>query len=80
MSTRNAPRSPVIADEIACRPAVFQVGLHTIAVSRLPSAWRWSLAVDGRKLERTYESEVEAWEAGVREADRLDRAAPATPR
>lgn len=74
---RNAPSpTATVADEIACRPAVFQVGAHTISVARLPSAWRWSLSVDGQKTDRTYESEVDAWEAGVREADRLDREGP----
>ena len=76
---RAPPASPV-TEEIACRPAVFQVGAHTISVARLPTAWRWSLTVDGQKVDRTYESQVDAWEAGVREADRLDRATPAQPR
>jgi hypothetical protein len=69
-----AQPSSTIADEVACRPAVFEVGAHKVAVARLPTGWRWSLTVDGTRIDRTYESQVDAWEAGVREADRLDRA------
>jgi hypothetical protein len=36
--------------------------------------WRWSVAVDGALLEHRFMSQVEAWEAGVREAARLDQA------
>jgi hypothetical protein len=51
-------------------PDVFQVGLHAIEVTC--AAGRWSVVVDQVPLSRWYESRVEAWEAGVREASRLD--------
>jgi hypothetical protein len=37
--------------------------------------WRWSVSVDGTALPNTFESQVEAWEAGVREAARRYRSA-----
>jgi hypothetical protein len=37
---------------------------------------RWTSSVDGGPSSNTFDTQVDAWEAGVREADRLDRAAP----
>jgi hypothetical protein len=36
---------------------------------------RWAVSVDGRPLDGQFPAQVDAWEAGVREADRLDRPA-----
>jgi hypothetical protein len=55
-------------------PTTFAVGKHAVKVARSPQG-RWSAAVDDRPpVPSTYETQVDAWEAGVREADRLDRA------
>jgi hypothetical protein len=34
---------------------------------------RWSVVVDGAPLSGTYRTQADAWEAGVRDADRRDR-------
>jgi hypothetical protein len=62
-----------IADELVTRPARFIVGKHTVDVAKIAQVWRWSVSVDEKRLESSYESQAEAWEAGVREADRLDQ-------
>ena len=54
-------------------PVVFQAGDHTLRLT-MDVDWRWSVAVDGALLEHRFMSQVEAWEAGVREAARLDQA------
>ncbi len=71
-----------VEDEIPCRPATFAVGTHSVVLSKGAGLnGRWSLAVDGRASgDMTFETEAEAWEAGVRVADRLDRDAAALPR
>jgi len=53
----------------------FQVGAHLVGLS--PSEGRWTVTVDGAPLEAWHESAAAAWEAGVREADRIDRVGPA---
>jgi hypothetical protein len=60
--------------DAAALPASFRVGTHEVRVARVNEG-RWLLQVDGVALEGSYRSEAEAWEAGVREADRRDRAA-----
>lgn len=67
-----------VADELALRPTTFTVGTHTIVLAKTAVVGRWTLSVDGRRAEETFESEVDAWEQGVRTADALDR--PAVPR
>jgi hypothetical protein len=59
--------------DAAALPASFQVGRHEVRVARVNEG-RWLLQVDGVPLDGSYRSEAEAWEAGVREADRRDRA------
>ena len=49
----------------------FQVGMHIVQLSCCEG--RWSVTVDTVPFEKWYTSEAAAWEAGVREADRLDR-------
>lgn len=61
-----------IADEPVARPTSFLVGDHAVVVAQVMPAWRWTATVDGRLLEGTFQSQAEAWEAGVRDADRLD--------
>ena len=53
-------------------PVVFQAGDHTLRLT-MDLDWRWSVAVDGALMSNRYMSQVEAWEAGVREAARLDQ-------
>jgi hypothetical protein len=57
--------------DIAAVPVTFEVGRHRVVLCR--SSKRWTVAVDGMALEATFSSQVEGWEAGVREADALDR-------
>ncbi len=49
----------------------FQVGKHSVSLSQAKG--RWTAALDGRSLAKWYLTDAEAWEAGVREADRIDR-------
>lgn len=77
------PAQPSIADDLACRPTTFAVGAHSVVLAKLPGHngnGRWTVAVDGARSETTFESEVDAWEDGVRTADRLDRGGPAPAR
>jgi hypothetical protein len=53
--------------------ASFQVQAHALRVSC--HAGRWAVTVDDVTLEHWFLSKVAAWEAGVREVDRLDRSA-----
>jgi hypothetical protein len=46
------------------------VGAHLLLLSCAEG--RWTVTVDSVAFETWYTSEAEAWEAGVREADRLD--------
>ena len=61
-------------DPIARLPIVFEVGTHKVTVT-LGANWSWSCTVDTAPVEGWFMTQVEAWEAGVHEADRLDRAA-----
>ena len=36
---------------------------------------RWAIAVDESALLSTFRTQADAWEAGVREADRIDKLA-----
>ncbi len=54
----------------------FNAGRHVLRLSRVLEG-RWSVAVDEAVLSGCFGTQAEAWEAGVREADRLDRLAPA---
>ncbi len=53
----------------------FQVGEHVVRVSKVMEG-RWVAAVDEVALPNSYRTQADAWEAGVREADRVDRLAP----
>jgi hypothetical protein len=53
----------------------FTVGRHAVKVSR-SALGRWTATVDDGPPSNTFDTQVDAWEAGVREADRLDRANP----
>ena len=61
-------------------PSSFHVGAHVVRVTKVMEG-RWTLTVDEAPGPNSYATQADAWEAGVREADRLDRAAlPVTPR
>jgi hypothetical protein len=55
----------------SARESHFSVGTHLVRLSC--SRGRWSVHVDSAAFAQWYTTEAEAWEAGVREADRLDR-------
>jgi hypothetical protein len=54
----------------------FEAGKHVLRLSKVMEG-RWCVAVDDAPLSGTFRTQAEAWEAGVREADRLDRNPPA---
>lgn len=54
--------------------ANFDVGSHRVCVTKMMEG-RWTVAVDGAGNPDSFRSQADAWEAGVREADRLDKAA-----
>jgi len=58
-------------DELAAITTRFEVGRHTVAVTRVQEG-RWRVGVDGADLQGTSRTQAEAWEVGVREAARLD--------
>lgn len=64
------PRTAV-PEVIVTRPTTFHVGEHTLIVAKVMEG-RWTVAVDGQKLDASFETQADAWEAGVREAHRLD--------
>ncbi len=53
---------------------IFHVGAHTLCVSKVMEG-RWTCTVDQGPASDSFMTQAEAWEAGVREADRLDRGA-----
>jgi hypothetical protein len=59
--------------EIAYHPTTFAVGTHAIVLAKVPGSERWTLTLDGTLSTSTFQTEVEAWEEGIRGADRLDR-------
>ncbi len=62
---------PTITDAIVTRPTTFEVGEHKLVVAKVLER-RWTVAVDDRALDASFDTQADAWEAGVREADRLD--------
>lgn len=65
--------TPPQGERSAPIPSTFEVGRHLVRVLKLNEG-RWSVSVDDAPLPSTYATQAEAWEGGVREADRLDRA------
>lgn len=58
-------------DAIVSIPATFTVGAHELVVTKVMER-RWTVAVDGRRLDASFDTQADAWEAGVREAHRAD--------
>lgn len=53
----------------------YQIGRHVVEMAG--KVGRWTVAVDGVKLDRSFPSLADAWTAGVTEASRVDsRATP----
>jgi hypothetical protein len=63
---------PRISDSIVTRPTTFEVGEHKLVVAKIQEG-RWSVEVDGRAIDLRFDTQADAWEAGVREARRLDQ-------
>jgi len=57
------------------RKAEYQVAAHRLLLRGRPGIW--NVDVDESSLPMSYATQAEAWEAGVREADRRDRLAAA---
>lgn len=64
-------RRVTVADSIVTRPTTFDAGGHQLVVAKVMEG-RWTVTVDGRLLDASFQTQAEAWEAGVREAYRLD--------
>ena len=71
MSTRRPPSAPA-APSPASVPALFHVGGHVLRISKIVEG-RWVVSVDDQEIAGGFSTQADAWEAGVREADRLDR-------
>lgn len=56
---------------VAVPAAIFEASGRKLAV--WTDAGRWKVSVDGVLVDRWFSTQVEAWQAGVAEADRLER-------
>ena len=63
-------KRPSPSPSIDSVPTTFQVGEHAVVVQRQQQ--RWAVSVDSAPVPATFETQAEAWEAGVREAARVD--------
>lgn len=54
------------ADAVDTRPTTFEVGAHKVTVAKIQEG-RWSVAVDQHPLDHSFQTQADAWEAGVRE-------------
>jgi hypothetical protein len=59
-----------VADAVVARPTIFEVGAHKVTVAKIQEG-RWSVSVDQLPVDRTFQTQADAWEAGVREILRL---------
>jgi hypothetical protein len=59
------------------RPESFVALAHSLSITCVAEG-RWTVSVDGGPASRTFGTQVEAWEAGVRAADHQDRMLPAS--
>jgi hypothetical protein len=57
------------------RGACYDIGHHLVRVWEVDAAW--AASVDGLQVQAQYRSAAAAWEAGVAQAERLDRFAAA---
>jgi hypothetical protein len=63
-------RTPTLPD-LPTRPVTFHAGDHALVLTKVMER-RWTVTVDGRPLDASFDTEADAWEAGVRDAHRLD--------
>jgi hypothetical protein len=70
-SKSNSSRPAAPAASIVAR---YHVADHVVRVTKVLEG-RWTAAVDENEVLGSYGTQADAWEAGVREVDRLDRAA-----
>lgn len=63
--------TPRPAETIVTRPTTFVVGSHTLVVTKVMER-RWKVSLDGRPIDASFDTQADAWEAGVREAHRTD--------
>jgi len=63
---------------VASIPTQFEIGRHLVKVSMVMEG-RWTVAVDEGPVPGSYRTQADAWEAGVREADRIDRSGALGP-
>ncbi len=59
-----------IPDALVTRPTTFDVAGHELAVAKVREG-RWTVAVDGHPLDASFDTQADAWQAGVREVNRL---------
>jgi hypothetical protein len=62
--------------DLPVRPAVFEVGRHRLVLTKVMEQ-RWTVTVDSHPIDASFPTQAEAWEAGVRDAHRLDALAGA---
>jgi hypothetical protein len=65
-------RRPVPRLAAMGRPEIFMAREHVLTIVHQPED-HWTVSVDDRLIPGTFETQVEAWEAGVRAADLQDR-------
>lgn len=65
--------APSTADleAVEMRPVTFSAGTHTLVLAKVAER-RWTVVVDGVKQDSFFDTQADAWEAGVRRAYALD--------
>lgn len=72
----SAPKRSPPREAILRLPATFHVGAHALRIVHVAEG-RWTVSVDDGPPSQYFVTQTEAWEAGVRLADALDRPPPA---
>ena len=75
MSTSSGSSSRGAKGQVApARPVLrYEVREHQVRITQLQPG-RWAVALDEQELPGSFDNRADAWEAGVREADRRDAA------
>jgi hypothetical protein len=68
-SSRATPHRPPFSPP----PVIFMAGEHALSIAFVAEG-RWTVSVDGGPASRTFQTQVEAWEAGVQAAHAHDQA------